>query len=308
MDIKKISNLEISIVITCFNNSDVIVKNLPKVIDAFKYKKNQILEVILVDDASTDKSPQIVEEKFPQIKLIRHKINRGFSAATNTGVRTAKGNIVVLLNSDVYPAKDFMVSVIKKFRDPKVFGVSFSEEGYSWARGFLKNGFINHEPGKISTEPMETFWLSGGSSACRRDYYLALGGMDEKLYSPFYWEDIDLCYRAQKRGLINIWDPESKVVHHHETSVRKLPKKYVNNIRERNELLFHWKNLTSPNLLRKHIEGVFQRVIAHPGYLKIVFMALMKLKTVIHARFKEHKESIMSDEAILARFSEIVNK
>ena len=77
--------------------------------------------------------------------------------------------------------------------------------------------------------------------------------MDEKLLSPFYWEDIDLCYRAAKRGYINLWEPRGKVVHKHESTISKFPKIYVARVKERNQLLMLWKNIHSKNLIKKHI-------------------------------------------------------
>jgi len=61
--------------------------------------------------------------------------------------------------------------------------------------------------------------------------------------------------------------------------------------------------LTSPILFRKHLLGLLKRVLSHPGYIRIVFIALLKLKPVFKARKKEKKESKISDEAIFARFT-----
>ena len=148
----------------------------------------------------------------------------------------------------------------------------------------------------------DTFWVSGGSGIFRRDYWMTLGGMDEKLFSPFYWEDLDLGYRALKRGYRLLWDPDSRVLHEHESTIGLLPKKYVDRIRERNQLIFIWKNITSPILIRKHIVGLLKRVLRHPGYIKIVIMALIKIRLILGARKKEKKACKVSDEAIFARF------
>ncbi|KKR84825.1 MAG: Glycosyl transferase, family 2 [Candidatus Woesebacteria bacterium GW2011_GWB1_41_10] len=131
---------------------------------------------------------------------------------------------------------------------------------------------------------------------------MKLGGMDEKLF-PAYWEDLDLCYRALKRGFRLIWEPSAKVVHEHETTYSKMPKKYFQRMKERNQLLLIWKNLTSSSLFRKHLVGLVRRILKGPGYIRIVFMALGKLKDVIRLRNKEIKETWVSDEAIFASFT-----
>ena len=303
MKAKNRKSLEVSIIIPSYNTEKLLEKNLPKVLAAKKDKRNQICEVILVDDASPDNSAKVVKRKFPGIKLIKHRINRGFSATVNTGARSAKGELLALLNTDVIPEKDFLVSVIPHFKNKQVFGVSLNEKDYSWAKGRFKDGYIEHEPGRKGSKTMETFWISGGSGVFRRNRWMELGGMDEKLLSPFYWEDLDLCYRATKRGWLLLWEPKAKVVHKHETTIGQLPRKYVERVRERNQLLFIWKNLTSPILFRKHLAGLAKRVSRHPGYLRIIMMALMRLKRVLKARKKEKKEGKISDEAIFARFS-----
>ncbi|KKR70230.1 MAG: hypothetical protein UU12_C0026G0003 [Candidatus Woesebacteria bacterium GW2011_GWA2_40_7b] len=295
--------MKVSIVIPWCNTEWLVQKNLPAVLAAARNSKNNILEIIIVDDGSKDASVSAIEDKFPDIKLIRHKINRGFSASVNTGVRASKGELVCLLNSDVIPQIDFLEAVFIHFRDPKVFAVSLNEDGeFGWAKGVFESGFINHSPGPKSTTPHKTFWVSGGSGVFRRKIWMELGGMDERLFSPFYWEDLDLSYRAMKRGYQLIWDPNAKVEHKHETTMKRLPQEYVNRIRERNQLLFIWKNLTSIRFTRKHILGLVKRVVTHPGYLRIVIMALIKIGPVLKARVKETKEAKISDELIFSRF------
>lgn len=296
------TNFKVSIVIPNYNGRALLEKNLPKVFEAKDYLKNSIIEVIIVDDASFDESVSLIKKNFPQIRLIKHKKNRGFSSSVNTGVRMAKGDLIVLLNSDVIPERNFLENTIPHFQDNNVFGVSLHEKGYGWAKASFKNGFVEHSPGKIHKRTHISFWVSGGSGVFRRDLWHKLGGMDEKLLSPFYWEDIDLSYRAQKRGYKLLWEPDSQVIHKHESTISKLSKSYVSKIRERNELLFIWKNITSKNLFKKHISFLFLKIVKHPGYLRIVLAALLKLGLVMQKRKKEIKESKVSDEAIFARF------
>lgn len=294
---------DVSIIIPNWNGRELLEKNLPFVLAAKDNVKNKITEVIVVDDKSTDESVLFLQKNFGgKIKLIKHTKNRGFSSAVNTGARAAKGQIIVLLNTDVRPEKKFLESAISLFKDPDVFAVSFHEPGRSSTKGLFENGFINHSPLKESNEVQDTFWVSGGSGAFRRGAWVSLGGMDEKLLSPLYWEDVDLGYRALKRGYRLLWDPKAIVHHDSESTTKKLPKKYIQRIQERNQLLLIWKNLTSSNLFRKHVVGLVERIIKNPGYIRIFFMALSKLGTVIKARAKEKKEARISDEAIFAKY------
>lgn len=295
--------MKVSIVIPNYNGESLLRANLASILETKEIVANNIEEIIVVDDGSSDGSVLLLKKGFPQLKLIKHKINRGFSASVNTGVRSAKGDLIVLLNTDVVPEKDFLVAVLPHFENKKIFAVSLHERGYGWAKGIFKDGFIVHEPGTEDEAVHPTFWVSGGSGVFRRETWMELGGMDEKLLSPFYWEDIDLSYRALKRGYKLLWEPKGIVYHEHESTIKLLDKKFLEKIRERNQLLFIWKNLTSPNLSRKHLGGLFKRIVMHPGYVKVFFSALAKIGKVRVARDKERRESKISDEAIFARFT-----
>jgi len=296
--------MTISIIIPNFNGRELVEKNLPKVVEAKANKRNSIKEIIVVDDASTDTSVKYLREKFgKEIRLIVHKKNRGFATSINTGVRMAKGELVCLVNSDVTPSKDFLETMDGDFEDPQIFGVSLHEKGYGYAKGKFKDGFIVHQGLAESKKLETTFWASGGSCVLRRSIFMELKGMDDELLSPYYWEDIDLSYRAQKRGYKIVWDPRANVIHEHESTVKKLDQKYVQKIRERNQLLFVWKNLTSRTLMRKHMAALLKRVLKHPGYLRIVLMARKRFGKMMELRKKEIKETTVSDEAVFGRFN-----
>lgn len=292
----------VSVIIPNLNGENLLGKNLPHLLKAKENPGNNITEIIVVDDGSSDGSVGLLTKNFPGVKLIKHKINRGFSSAVNTGVRMAKGNLVLLLNTDVTPSEDFLVPVFKHFENSRVFAVSLHEKGFGWAKGSFSAGYIQLAMGDEQNSSHVSFYVSGGSGVFRRDYWMKLGGMDEKLLSPFYWEDIDLCYRAEKRGYINLWEPEGKVTHEHETTIAKFPKAHVQRIKERNQLLVIWKNIHSPKLIRNHAAGVLRRILRHPGYIRIILMALGRLGMVLKERRKEIKLSKVSDEAVFMNF------
>jgi len=278
-------------------------KNLPSVIKAKEFKKNNIVEVIIVDDKSTDESIAYLEKEFKgQIRLVKHTKNRGFSSTVNTGARSARGELLCLVNTDVSVSENFLQYVLLHFENSNLFGVSFHEKGFGPAGASFKDGFINFIPRKELEKTDTSFWISGGSGIFSRKIWMRLGGLDEKLLSPFYWEDIDLSYRAQKRGYKLLWEPKANVVHNHESTVSTLKKSYVLSIRQRNELLMIWKNITSQRIFRKHLQGLFKRVLKHPGYLRIVLLTLPKLSLVMKLRKKEKREATVSDEAIFSRF------
>lgn len=298
----KTNKLTVSVVMPNLNGEKLLEKNLPVLLKAKDNPSNNIIEVIIVDDGSWDGSVELLRKKFSDVRLFRHTTNRGFSAAVNTGARAAKGDLILLINTDVLPNNDFLASVIPNFADDKVFAVSLHEKGFGSANGYFGEGYIQLAMGEENDKTHGSFYVSGGSGVFRRTIWMELGGMDEKLLSPFYWEDIDLCYRAAKRGYKLLWEPRGIVEHHHESTISKFPKNYVAKVRERNQLLVIWKNITSKSLIRKHIGGLFGRLARHPGYIKVVIMALARLGVALQKRKKEIKESRVSDEAIFARY------
>jgi len=292
----------VSVVMPNLNGEKLLEKNLPKLLEARDFAPNSIKEVIVVDDGSWDGSVEFLKKNFPEIRLFRHKVNRGFSAAVNTGARAAKGDLILLINTDVIPEKNFLVKVLEDFEDKSVFAVSLHERGFGPAKGTFNNGYIELAMAPEGNKNVPSFYVSGGSGVFRRSMWMELSGMDEKLLSPFYWEDIDLCYRAAKRRYKLLWEPESVVEHHHESTISKFPKAYVGRVRERNQLLMLWKNVGSQTLIRKHIVGLISRTLRHPGYLRIVFMAMARFGIAMQKRRKEIKESKVSDETIFSKF------
>ena len=296
---------KISLVIPNWNGQGLLEKNMPFWITAKKNKKNNISEIVIVDDKSSDDSVKFLRETYKDdTKIVCHKQNRGFAAAVNTGFRSARFPFVCLLNTDVIPKQDFLKNILTNFKDIKVFGVSLHEKSFAYASGAFENGFIVHRSGKEINTIKNTFWVSGGSGVFRRSYWMHLGGLDESLFSPFYWKDVDLSYRALKRGYKLLWNPKARVVHMHEAVINKsnFAMWRVNLIKERNYLLFNWKNLTSSNLVSKHRKALFKKIRLHPGYLKVVLFALLKWKKVVKARRVEKKEQVISDEAIFESF------
>jgi len=298
--------MKVSIIIPSWNGQFLLEKHLPKVLKAKANKENNILEIVIVDDHSTDETVKYLKKHFKdKVRLIKHSKNRGFSSTVNTGVRMAKGDLVCLLNQDVSPSENFLAKALSHFKDDLVFAVTLHEKGCGPAVGVFENGYIEHKNAKEANSAQDSFWASGGSAVFRRSIWMKLKGFNETLFSPFYWEDVDLAYRAQKRGFKILWEPDSLVSHQHESTINpsNFRARYLNIIKERNQLLLIWKNITSPRLTRKHVASMLKRALHNPGYFIVIFAALRKLFVVRKLRLIEKKESKVSDEAIFAKFS-----
>lgn len=248
--------IKVSIVIPNYNGRQLLEENLPAVIRACQNWPNSGWEIIVVDDASTDESIGFLKKNYPQVKIVTHQKNQRFAAACNSGVKIAKGKVAVLLNSDVVPQINFLKPLISHFDDPQVFAVGCREKdrqngkiiysGRSEAK--FQQGFLVHWRAK-NQNLSDTFWTAGGSMAVSREKWLKLGGMDA-LFRPAYWEDIDLSWRARQKGWRVLFEPESIVFHHHETTnLSVFSRNQMKVFAYKNQFLFIWKNGSGQVLL-----------------------------------------------------------
>src|SRR5262245_47276282 len=145
--------------------------------------------------------------------ILRHRSNLGFGETCNKGFRAARHPLVFLLNNDVQPAEDAITAMVANFNVDsmlaahcRVYDLATSRECGTGKLGSFERGFIRvHKsfvPREKSVEagiaPYSMF-AGGGSAMFDREKFLEIGGF-EALLSPFYWEDVELSYRAWKRG------------------------------------------------------------------------------------------------------------
>lgn len=297
--------MKVSIVIPNWNGIEKLKIHLPRVLEVARF--NNIEEVIVSDDASEDESVSFVKNNFPKVIVIERQQNRGFSSNVNTGFEKSHGDIVFLLNNDAVPDKNFLQPALLHFKNPRVFSVGCNAGGL-WAIAKFENGFFWHGQPSIKTsnflKPHQTLWASGGSAFFNKKIWDELGGLDP-LFNPFYEEDVDLGYRATKRGLINIWEPKSKVEHYNEVGViaANFPQNKIKSIAERNHLLFIWKNITSKKLFSEHKKALLNILLTHPRYWLIFLAALVKLPSILSKRKIEKVQAQLSDEEIFAIFA-----
>lgn len=289
--------MKISVIVTNYNGQKLLKKFLPNV---FK-NSPEADEIIVTDDASKDGSSKYLNSllsKYPNLKIIRHTKNIGFSANTNFAVNKAKGDYIVLLNNDINPQQNYIKNSLNHFKDGKVFGVGFAEIGKeNWARFFWKGGYIQYNQGKPINKPHITGWLSGGSSIIRKEYFLRLGGFDT-IYKPFYSEDLDLGYRAWKSGYKLVWEPNSRVYHQHESTTSRFPKRFTDYVKERNRLLVILRNITDPKMILENKLAMFARCLLGPNYLKIIRAA----KKEIRKHPKPIVFPVLTDRQIFEKF------
>ncbi len=298
-----------SIVIPNWNGRELLAKYLPSVIEATS--GNPANEVIVVDNGSEDGSAQFIRENFPTVRVLALENNLGFGGGSNAGVADARNDIVVLLNSDMRVAPDFLAPLLKAFTNDKVFAVScqifFSdperrreETGLTegrWHRGKLQ---VGHRIDDQITEPFPCFYGGGGSCAFDRRKFLELGGFDE-VFAPFYFEDADLGYGAWKRGWQVLYQPGSVVWHEHRGTIgRHFSDVRIAGVLGKNTLLFCWKNIHEWPRLAEHFAFVVGGAVFR-GRLRGLWRAVTQLPGVLRSRRRARGLAAISDTEAFCR-------
>lgn len=188
----------------------------------------------------------------------------GFATLCNAAARRSVHPLLLFLNDDVETPDPFVGKLLKCLSEEDVFAVTppvLIREGErlvdeSETRLTLKRGFLwtGHKPGAYPGNvlpPHEIPYAVGACVLLKKSVFMNLGGFDER-FSPAYWEDVDLSYRAIKRGYRVLHCPAGAVFHRRGETTSRLPKPEFQRLFYRNQLLFHWKNLQSPALWRAH--------------------------------------------------------
>ncbi|HMG37363.1 MAG TPA: glycosyltransferase [Blastocatellia bacterium] len=331
----------VSIVIPTWNGIDLLKQFLPSVLQAAKQYREETAaptEIIVVDDGSTDQSVWWLKEQgfsiaelenraaaevgerpaSPSLRVVVRDRNEGFGAACNTGVLASSYRLILLLNNDVEVAGDAIGKLVENFRDRSIFAahckvidMRTGVECGIGKRGSFSRGFIRvHDswaPPPGSTGPGRDYFsmfAGGGSSMIDREKFLEVGGF-ESLLNPFYWEDVELSYKAWKRGYRVLYEPRSTARHSISSTIRKLDQRKVRVIEQRNRLLYHWIHLHDWRMLTSHVAWVVLLTLSAPlrfqfGFVRGVIKALRLLPEVRERRKAERAAARLTDREVMA--------
>lgn len=306
--------MRVSIIIPTYNGLSLLQRHLPSLLAAAGVAD---AELLIADDGSADGTAEWLAVHVPQAQVVRRAENGGFSRACNAAIAQARGGALLLLNNDVSVEPDFLPPLVDALEsDPSVFAVNarillpgqgMRDEGEK--TGGLHHGifYVDCVP-RPSPQAAPTLYATACAALYRRDRVDALGGFDE-LYSPFYWEDVDLSYRALKRGWLALYEPRSVVYHQHESTTTRQDPRRTAMIRGRNQFFFVWKNITDPGLTRAsrtlgplvalwHARRRGERGL-WAGYRE----ARRAWPEVRRRRLVEIRDAVVPDRDILARFA-----
>lgn len=222
-----------SIIIVNWNTRDILRDCLESV---YQQTDPNGLEVIVVDNASSDGSQEMVRQDFPQVRLIANEENRGFAAANNQGMEIAKGRYVLLLNSDTIVLDEAVAKAITfadKHPDAAVMGcrvlnadrslqptcfmfpslLNLLLSGSYLYKVFPKSKFFGRERmwWWQRDDVREVDVVTGCFMLVRKEAIEQVGMMDDQYF--MYGEETDWCYRFKRAGWKVLFTPDAEIIH-----------------------------------------------------------------------------------------------
>ena len=296
----------VSIIIPTYSHTETLLKNLRHNIRFFRDTD----EIIVVNDnPKRDLKPYFQE--FPHIILIEHTTNTGFGTAVNDGVKMAHYPILMLINDDVlFHDSSYLTAVEQLHADQNIFAVSFAQKQIN---GTIvgKNSIFWHQGlpmhhGATSAHTSKTAWAEGGAAVFDKTKWNILNGFSP-IYNPFYWEDIDLSFRAWKMGFQIQFNEHVVVEHNHESTIGSVfSKNRISEIAFRNQFLFTWNNITDTRLMLSHLFWLPFNMVYYGIYKRQFFFIIGFCKAAIytlqHGFVKKKVQYKKSDTQIFDMF------
>ena len=253
---------KVAVVILNYNGKEFLRKFLPDVIE----RTGSDAEVWVADNNSLDGSIDVMNEEFPNVKLVENHYNAGFAGGYNMALSKIEADYYVLLNSDIEVTEGWVKPVIELMESdtniaacqPKILayhdktefeyagasGGFIDKYGYPFCRGRLFQS-LEKDVGQYE-DPIEVFWATGACLFVRADIYHQSGGLDADFFA--HMEEIDFCWRVKNKGYKIMVCPSSTVYH---VGGGTLPKKSARKtyLNFRNNLSLLYKNIPKDQLV-----------------------------------------------------------
>lgn len=245
----------VSVIIPNYNGE----RFLKDCLEALKGQTFEDMEVIMVDNASTDNSIAAAKELYPGIRVVALDENTGFAYAVNRGIEAAAGEYVLLLNNDTIVFPNFVKNQYKMIKGkPDVFSCSAlmiqnknreladdaGDELAALGWGFAPD---RDKPASGCKVPHEVFSACAGAAIYRKAVFDEIGMFDESFFA--YLEDMDVGYRARLAGYRNLYNPYAKVYHLGSASSGSRHNAFKVELSARNSMWMFRKNMPAWQLI-----------------------------------------------------------
>ena len=276
----------VSVVILNFNGKKYLGELLIDCIESVLNSDYPRVEVIIVDNGSTDGSVEYIKNRFKDNPKIRYKLlnkNYGVAKGNNEGIKTARGEIILLLNSDTIVPKETISTMVQTL-------LSNPSIGILGCRILNPDGTLQSEGGAFPTKKlwmldlvyppisskvaMKDFrfkdgikyvdWVMGAGWMIRKSVFDSIGLFDEDYWA--YEGEIDLCYRARKAGYEVACCLKAPIFHYANMTARHFSK-WQTDLRERNRLLFFIKNTSLITVLTIYCLNILHIIKCYLAFL-----------------------------------------
>jgi N-acetylglucosaminyl-diphospho-decaprenol L-rhamnosyltransferase len=215
-----------TVIVLVHNTPELLLQCLQSFCELCRTRQWQI---IVVDNGSEEDVASIVSGRFPGVEVIRSERNLGFAAGNNIGLRSAKGEFIILMNSDVISRPETLEALVASIQkeprtaamspglltaqgDPQAFAFgSDPSPRYLIRRGMRALLRLGPLHDWSVSEPIEVDWVSAACICVRAEVIKAVGELDE--YYPLYFEDSDWCLRMRTAGWKVVYNPRLKIIH-----------------------------------------------------------------------------------------------
>lgn len=270
---------ELSVILVNYNDRIHLKECLSSLTDTVK---DMPFEVIVIDNQSSDGTPEWICEHAPQVRLTVNAENVGFARANNQGIQESRGEYILFLNTDTILKPQAVAFLLEELRSnrtigavgpallcgEKTFQVSFGKK-VSFFREVFQKMVLNHYYRfrlKRGAKKRQVGWLSAACLLTRKDILEAVGLFDEKFF--LYFEDIDLCVRIGEKGYVLEYLPQARVYHLGGASTEGL--KFFTRYHYRKSQLYYYQKHNSKaalTLLRLYLRVNFSLLLGC-GYIR----------------------------------------
>ena len=305
----------ISIIVLNYNAGELLLN----CINSLKKSTYQNIEILVVDNISSDDSHTKCKKQFPDIKLIQNRKNLGYCGGNNVGIKEAKGEFIVILNPDTIVEENWLDEMFNAFNEfgdglyqPKI--ISLNESDIIQSTGNMIHtfgfGFARDKGKKIIEKKEEIEKIGYASGTClftTKKVLEKVGLLDEFIF--LYHDDLDLGWRAAQIGINSYYVPKSKIFHAESYSLKWSAKK------------FYWLERNRKYCLKTHYSKDTYKKMSFSlmlvdlsiwifyiskGFLNAKIRAeldILKNKKIIENKYLElEKKKIISDKELIKKF------
>ena len=305
----------VSIIILNFNAGKLLLN----CIESLTKLAYQNIELIIVDNVSTDNSQNQCKEKFPQVKLIQNEKNSGYCGGNNVGIKNAKGEFIIILNPDTIVESNLIDELLDAYNihgeglyQPKI--LSLEDKTILQSTGNMIHvfgfGFARDKGNQDNNEIKETTKIGYAAGTCLfalKETFLKLKLFDEFLF--LYHDDLDIGWRASQKEINSYIVPQTTIYHAESYSLKWSKKKFFWLERNRRYCLMTHYSPNTLKIIKKELwitELLIWAVYFSKGYLTAKIKAELELrknkKFIIKKQIEIENEKRISDVELIKTF------